>query len=94
MSKYPSLVCLLIGGPPIRMDAGGDVVTFEWHEYLGPMPITMRRGKEGCGRNLPPNHPFWRKVTRWCEQGRVVENGWAVVKSEKELGLEPAKGDE
>lgn len=67
------------GGDVIRMDTAKGVVAFEWHDYCGPMPITLARGREGSERRLPPKHPFWAKVSRWCDEGRPVVNGWAVV---------------
>lgn len=83
MSKYPNLVCLLIGGPTIRIATNHGTVGFEWHDYLGPMPVDLRRGKEGNGRSLRPTHDFWNKVTLWCEQGRVIKDGWAVVEKSR-----------
>ena len=68
-----------VGGPTIRIATSAGTVAFEWHDYLGPMPISLKRGCEGEGRNLSAGHPFWSQVTRWCEQGRVVRDGWAVV---------------
>lgn len=75
---------LTLGGPVLRLDTSKGLVYFEWHSYCGPMPVTMRRGYAGNERVLPHNHPFWAKVTRWVEQGRVVRDGWCVV--EKGVG--------
>lgn len=72
-----------VGGPVIRMDTARGVVAFEWHSFLGPMPVSMARGRRGDERRLAANHPFWAKVTRWCEHGRVVRDGWAVIEAEK-----------
>jgi len=70
---------LCVGGEIIRIDTAKGVVGFEWHSYCGPLPVSLARGRVGDERKLPPNHPFWDKVTRWCEQGRIVRDGWAVM---------------
>lgn len=80
MSGYPWL-CILVGGPTIRIATNHGVVGFEWHDYLGPMPVSLKRGHEGDGRLLKPGHDFWNKVTDWAQAGRPTHtvNGqlWA-----------------
>lgn len=71
-----------VGGEPIRIDTAKGVVAFEWHDYFGPTPITMARGREGNERVLPASHPFWAKVQRWVDGGRIVRDGWAVIEEE------------
>lgn len=78
-SKYPSLVCLLVGGPIIRIATNHGVVGFEWHDYFGPMPVSLKRGRVGDERPLPEKHDFWNKVTLWAQNGMKVKDGWAVL---------------
>lgn len=69
-----------VGGPIIRMETNHGVVGFEWHDYFGPMPVKLTRGCVGDERKLRDKHDFWNKVTEWAKNGRVVRNGWAVVR--------------
>ena len=61
-------------GETLVIKAGRWDVLFEFHDHLGPMPVT----KTGNGRNLGPRHPFWRAVTLWSKQGKRSENGRAI----------------
>lgn len=65
-----------VGGPVQTMDTSKGPVAFEWHDYLGPMPINRRTGNE---RLVGPRHPFWSLVTAWAKQGKRVENGRCIV---------------
>ena len=68
-----------LGGPLLLIDTAKGVVAFEWNSYCGPMPVSRAKGRVGSERYLPANHPFWAKVTRWIENGKVVRDGWAVM---------------
>ena len=70
---------LNVGGPTLKIDTAKGVVAFEWHSYCGPMPVSLAKGRVGSERVLPDNHPFWAKVTRWIENGKLTRNGWAVM---------------
>ena len=75
------------GGEPIRIATNAGTVAFEWHDYFGPMPVSMQRGREGEERVLNGKHDFWQKVTLWCRQGRRTERVgkklWATVDAAK-----------
>jgi len=79
VSKYPCLVCLLVGGDIIRIATNHGTVGSEWHDYFGPMPVSLKRGHVGDERRLPERHDFWNKVTLWAQSGSKVKDGWAVI---------------
>ena len=66
----------MIGGETLTISTSKGDIAFEMHRYCGPMPINRRTGS---GRNLPPQHPFWRAVTEWIENGMIVERGPARI---------------
>lgn len=67
MAKYPSLICILDGGPLYQIYVDGKWILFEDHHYCGPMPLD-RRDLEP--RTLGPRHKFWAKVTEWYKAGK------------------------
>lgn len=71
-----------VGGPTIRIETNQGVVGFEWHNYFGPMPVSLKRGHVGMERVIPVRHDFWRCIERWQRGGMVVRNGWAVLPQE------------
>ena len=63
------MICLLVGGPDVKINVGMTTFKFEDHPYLGPCP----------SRQLGERHPFWAAVSLWYEQGKQVDaNGFAV----------------
>lgn len=79
---------LTVGGTVFTIQTSAGSVAFEWHTYLGPLPVHKRTG---AGRDLPPRHPFWRAVTEWAQNGMVVQRGPAAVlcvRNPKEAGDE------
>lgn len=61
--------CLLTGGPQRFIAVGLKSERFEDHPHIGPMPCS----RMGAERKLSPRHPFWRAVTLWYEQGKVID---------------------
>lgn len=74
---------LTLGGNEYLISVNGEGIRFENHPFCGPIPI----GKRGKELKLGPRHKFWRAVTRWAQQGRMVENGWAVVDPPKRVKI-------
>lgn len=64
------------GGVQRRMRLAGEVFYFEWHHRMGPC-LQHKNGRE---KKAPPQeHPWWRNVQAWHDQGsRVDAEGWCV----------------
>lgn len=66
------MIC--VGGPDRVIAVGGKDYRFEDHPRFGPCPVAL------CGksinatreRDLPPDHAFWRAVSRWYEEGKPL----------------------
>jgi len=70
---------LTVGGKTLRIETNEGVVMFEDHPYCGPMPVD----RNGNGRNLAPDHSFWRRVTLWYEKGKKIgRTGFCVTSAE------------
>lgn len=79
-----SVAILNMGGPNLRITAGGQVFRFEFHEYLGPSMI----GKRGdIIQNFPGKYsPFWDALHFWLKQGKRVDaDGNCVFEHETKL---------
>jgi hypothetical protein len=74
---------MLLGGSEYLISINGEAVRFEDHPQCGPVPL----GKRGQELKLGPRHKFWKAVTGWSQQGRRVENGWAVVDPPKRVKM-------
>ncbi len=57
-----------------EIEVGGEVITFEWSNQFGPMPLTKR----GYERRLRHSHPFWRAVSLWAIQGKRKDGVRAI----------------
>lgn len=74
---YPSVVCLLTGGPLYQIYVEGVWIVFEIHPYCGPMPLDKRSLEE---RRLGPRHKFWEAATLWVQQGQQTGRETGGVK--------------
>ena len=75
----PALV--MVGGPDLKIRAGGKEFCFEMHDYCGPLMI----GKRGDPiQTLPPQKsPFWDALHWWIKQGKQVGvDGYCIFKWE------------
>jgi hypothetical protein len=63
------------GGGDYAIEVRGKLISFEWSEMFGPLPL-RRDGSEM--RSVGPNHPFWRAVSLWNLQGRRLDNKRAI----------------
>ena len=63
----------------LTIEVAGEVVSFDWHDYLGPT-VT---GPRGGVRHLPNKHHFWAAIEWWLNQGkRVTSTGRCVYEAE------------
>ncbi len=73
------IICLEIGGPPIRLQVGKTYHTFEMHRYCGPLRL-YSDGDTPNQNGWSDKSTFWPVFDRWLEQGkRVDQYGRGIV---------------
>ena len=71
-----NLVCIMVGGPVYRIQAGGRWFAFEMHPYCGPCPV-RRDTHEELTRD--PGKAFWDAIERWCANDEQVSGDEAIA---------------
>jgi hypothetical protein len=65
-----NVVCILTGGPTLKISVKGKVYSFEDHPYCGPVVLT-RRGDPASVQPMA----FLKAASLWYAQGKRVEGG-------------------
>lgn len=62
-------------GDEYFIDVGGKLIRFEWSDRFGPLPL-RKDGSEMT--SIGPSHKFWKAVSWWNAQGRVLHWNKAI----------------
>ncbi len=73
-AKGSELIHISFCGPEYVIVVGKKRYRFEDSQRHGPTPLTLK----GRAREFGEHHPFWDAHSRWCQTGKVVENGVCV----------------
>lgn len=63
-------ICILKGGPMLKISVGGKVIEFESHPYCGPN--ILKRNGEPLEKQP---EDFLNAASLWVQQGKRMENG-------------------
>lgn len=64
------IIHMMKGGPTHRISVGGKIIEFEMHRYCGPVAL----GKKGQPLKKQDS-AFLEAASRWCQQGKRIEDG-------------------